>query len=415
MGVLVGLIAALLIRSTHGSQDSGDIQDSIGWVSEPNGRGTFSILSSCVLTLTLCVYTAVQLNIPGINESRAVRIWRTAKWVLLGIFAPELVVWIAWRQWASARGLARLVNQQQSHSHSPFQPFSTIRLDSRLQQQSPPLEISKIPGGMKRSLTLYNVEKWTTIHGFYAGMGGLVFDLPYTMDSDDNVSKDHFTRLTLTSRGLAFLAKCGLLPEITVEEIVDKSKADSLSKFLSCLQALWMLVQVLGRVATNLPVTLIEVNTIAHVVCALITYLLWWHKPKHVSAPTRLQGDWVRPVCTYMYMVSKISGWRKHRPGLLSKSWDEPEMSLLVFVPNKPINLEVKLETTEEGITSISENLSSTLPQKSLTDTDFAPVNSGRLTSLATNALVQLQEIFAPVQKSARRMTTILLNITRRN
>ncbi|MCJ1324309.1 hypothetical protein MMC10_000971 [Thelotrema lepadinum] len=354
--VLIASSLALLIAYSAASPIPRDLESTVvGWIPEPEGRGTFSIFSSCVLTLSLCVYTAIHLNVPGINESRAVRFFRTARWVVLGIFAPELVVWTAWRQWASARGVARLVNRQQATSHSPFESIKRRLSESLLHQKSPPIDSSKIPtSGAQRSQTFYNPERWTTIHGFYAGMGGFVFDLPYTMDGHEHKSQDQFTRLTLTAEGVEFLARCGLLPEITVEEIVDKSKADSLSKFLACLQALWMLVQVLGRVATDLPVTLIEVNTLAHVVCALITYVLWWHKPKEIHSPTRLQGDWIGPVCSYMYMTSKMSGWKKQRPGLLSKSWNEPEISLLVFVPDSQ-NQEKKATIREEGVECANE------------------------------------------------------------
>ena len=33
------------------------------------------------------------------------------KWVIIGMFAPELVVYAAWSQWSSARKLQALVNK----------------------------------------------------------------------------------------------------------------------------------------------------------------------------------------------------------------------------------------------------------------------------------------------------------------
>jgi hypothetical protein len=91
--------------------------DFVAWRSEPNARGTFSLLSSCLITLTLCVWTAVHLNIAveqqpnehwnigrKIINSNSVR---RLKWVLMGLFAPELVVYAAWRQWSSAKELTQ--------------------------------------------------------------------------------------------------------------------------------------------------------------------------------------------------------------------------------------------------------------------------------------------------------------------
>lgn len=72
-------------------------------------------------------------------------------------------------------------------------------------------------------------------------------------------------RLTLTARGMVLLAQCGHLPEIDKEQIEDKSKANDLAKAMVVVQAMWMLVQVIGRLAFRLPVTLLEVNTVAHV------------------------------------------------------------------------------------------------------------------------------------------------------
>lgn len=80
-------------------------------------------------------------------------------------------------------------------------------------------------------------------HGFYAVMGGYVFDLDQDTPVASNFSdggcclghRPH--RLSITLQGIALLAKCGHLPQITKEEIVDKSKADDLTKGFVCLQA----------------------------------------------------------------------------------------------------------------------------------------------------------------------------------
>lgn len=79
--------------------------NNVGWVSDPNGRGTAGLITSCVLTLGLCAWSALHLNIPPKREPRR-RYWsRNVRWVLLGVFIPELVVLAAWRQWASCREL----------------------------------------------------------------------------------------------------------------------------------------------------------------------------------------------------------------------------------------------------------------------------------------------------------------------
>ncbi|MCJ1403744.1 hypothetical protein MMC11_006967 [Xylographa trunciseda] len=167
-------------------------------------------------------------------------------------------------------------------------------------------------------------------------MGGFVFDLEdASLAEGEAFTTAKHSILTVTPRGMALLARCGYLPKISREDILDKSKSDNLSKVLSILQALWMLSQIVGRLIVKLPITLLEINTLAHILSALIIYMLWWNKPKLINEPTRLRGDWVAPICAYMYMSSQISGWKSMKPGILQKTWMEPEFSILAFKPHE--------------------------------------------------------------------------------
>ncbi|KAJ8111286.1 hypothetical protein OPT61_g6084 [Boeremia exigua] len=77
------------------------------WKPAPGERGTFGILSTCILTLLLCVYTSLHPNIPVNKITR----WYQKPWalktfgVVVGLFAPELVAFIAFQQWMWARNL----------------------------------------------------------------------------------------------------------------------------------------------------------------------------------------------------------------------------------------------------------------------------------------------------------------------
>ena len=66
----------------------------------PNKRGTVEIFWTCTITLVLCVWTAVHLNIPSAKEiekksaSKTLKILPTAKqmtYLLIALFMPELV------------------------------------------------------------------------------------------------------------------------------------------------------------------------------------------------------------------------------------------------------------------------------------------------------------------------------------
>jgi hypothetical protein len=117
-------------------------------------------------------------------------------------------------------------------------------------------------------------------------------------------------RLTLTTNAIRFLAKNepDLIPDISEESIQDRSKADRLSKILTCLQALWFCTQFLYRLGVHYPVTLLELSTFAHCLCAFTVYILWWYKPFGTEEPVMIPTieHVARKVCAAMYFRSHI-------------------------------------------------------------------------------------------------------------
>ncbi len=74
-----------------------------GWVSGPDSRGTIDIIWGSFLTIFLCTWTAVCLNIPNPKDSQLQVLGRKAKWMFWAIVGPELVLSVAIGQYASAR------------------------------------------------------------------------------------------------------------------------------------------------------------------------------------------------------------------------------------------------------------------------------------------------------------------------
>jgi hypothetical protein len=66
-----------------------------GWNSEPQGRGTIGLVWSCLATIFICVWSALHLNLPGIDESNFERMGREAGHVVMGLLAPEWLAFFA--------------------------------------------------------------------------------------------------------------------------------------------------------------------------------------------------------------------------------------------------------------------------------------------------------------------------------
>ena len=244
----------------------------------------------------------MHLNVPPKTRSTLWRWMVNLKWTGLGIFGPELLVWIAWRQYSSARVLSQFSQRLVDHEtqHSPRNTKSTTSKGFFGSENSEEIKAeddkniaNTEPRPLKRS--------WSLVQGFYATMGGFVFDASSPAIRDIIPYDPSRPYLTLTAKGLHLLGECGYLPDIDEEDIKDKSKSDGLTKLIAVAQAAWMIVQIVGRLISNQPVTLLEVNTMSHVLIAFAVYLLWWYKPQWISEPTKLEGEWTKPLVAYMY------------------------------------------------------------------------------------------------------------------
>ena len=76
------------------------------WHPAPNYRGTYGLLSSCIITMGICVWTAVHLNIPEHNKVYMQK-WRKAGWLVLALLAPKLVAYTAWKHFNLARKVTK--------------------------------------------------------------------------------------------------------------------------------------------------------------------------------------------------------------------------------------------------------------------------------------------------------------------
>lgn len=90
------------------------------FVGSPDIRGTMTILWSCVITIIACLYTALHLNVPG--DTKALPMLREKfKWVVIGLVAPEVVLYLASSQFLDARRLSKelmLLWRQQHQSET---------------------------------------------------------------------------------------------------------------------------------------------------------------------------------------------------------------------------------------------------------------------------------------------------------
>ena len=247
----------------------------VGWTASPDRRGTIDVLWICAFTLFICTWTVLHPNIPTQEEVRARwtqwPFWRKrlklAGLLVLTVAAPELVVALAVRDWLWARASVREMREL----------------------------------GFKD-------WQWSMSHAFFANMGGFVLYFE-VQDREEGISgmvaecnrskkrpesmrqrmirQEGLVQHTLCATQLAMLIRNPYalqLPQLTKDDLRDRSKSNTLAKLLACMQAGWLVVQCFARAHQHLAVSQLEVATAGFVGCTVITYTFWWNKPRNVES-----------------------------------------------------------------------------------------------------------------------------------
>ncbi|KAK0641767.1 hypothetical protein B0T16DRAFT_220484 [Cercophora newfieldiana] len=219
-------------------------------------RSTFDILWTCFGTLFFCTWTTVYLNAPATWERDRTIILRKLKWMLVTVLAPEVTTCMALSQMLEARRLAREMRAALGQS-----------------------------GG-----------EWTTVHSFVVVMGG--YEIRYKRKWMGSGLEG---TLLLDAPTAVLFAANGLIRDIPSSASLMRTmgtQSDFLGKGLSALQIAWLLIHIISRASQQLPISELEVATVAVAFAATTNYAFWWHKPHdpservqlHVPRSRRLSG-----------------------------------------------------------------------------------------------------------------------------
>jgi hypothetical protein len=92
-----------------------------------------------------------------------------------------------------------------------------------------------------------------------------------SMMTDENLKRT----FPLNGNGIIDLAKQDCWVYIPPLRIEAQKKADLIQKTLVLLQVAWMALQCIARGSYGLPLTLLEIHTMVHVICAMTLYIFW--------------------------------------------------------------------------------------------------------------------------------------------
>lgn len=95
-------------------------------------------------------------------------------------------------------------------------------------------------------------------------------------------------------------------------EIKDRAKVDASAKLLTVIQSTWTIINILARAAYSLPISPIEITTVAYVICAAFTYAMWWAKPKDMQTPISMLLHYTRESDEMPVQVRNILDGQMH-------------------------------------------------------------------------------------------------------
>jgi hypothetical protein len=79
-----------------------------------------------------------------------------------------------------------------------------------------------------------------------------------------------------------------IIPRTTEADLKDRGKSDGITKAILILQSLWFVVQCIARSFQHLPLTELEIVTLAYAMMNSFIYIFWWDKPRDVGCPIRI-------------------------------------------------------------------------------------------------------------------------------
>ncbi|KXN92866.1 hypothetical protein AN958_07063 [Leucoagaricus sp. SymC.cos] len=266
-------------------------------VSQCSKRTVAQIYWTCIGTIFACTWAALHPNLPGPRDSSFQQLRRRIVSMYIAIGAPELIVHWSLRQRVAAKRLKDEFNREFFNGE-------------------------ETPSG------------WTLTHGFFVQMGGFML-----YDGKKPVRVLTFKRLVQAIKDQEID-----LPDIPVEDIMDKSKRDTLGKFIVVVQTTWFIIQCIARSRSGLPLAELEISTLAFAVLNAIAYGILWSKPQSISVPIKL--------------------FLKHLPETLHPQHPQPDPSLSsprTKVPHTPsvsaLPLPLSKDTTQPRISDFNMSL----------------------------------------------------------
>ncbi|KAM0710522.1 hypothetical protein Q7P35_002885 [Cladosporium inversicolor] len=292
------------------------------YVAAPDVRGSLNLVWACIGVLATCVYTVLHYDLPW-NEYQMTESQRRgflATWLkceiylvpVLTVLAPELVYGTAFIDWFDSwihlrtfRKHPKCKDAKWSIKHIMFMDMSGHVL---LYESDTPRTKIDASHGVSNDLEA-DVHKLTESDQTAGEMekNGVPVgssldacstpsepaaatdwnDIMVPCDIITAMSSGRYRTFVLTPERYLIAIELGVIPPkpMNVKLIEDRALSDALAKVLLILSLFWFFINIIGRLASRLPVSALEVGTTAFAICSTLAYGFLFQKPRGVETP----------------------------------------------------------------------------------------------------------------------------------
>ncbi|KUJ17152.1 uncharacterized protein LY89DRAFT_569766, partial [Mollisia scopiformis] len=269
------LITAFVVTTANAQNQTSASQPlgKVGWEPGPTRRGTLTLVWSCLATIITCTWSILHLNVPARGDSAWTKRLRKLKWMCVTILFPEFIFAKAVCELKDAVDNTFEMKRHEIELNWYVEFGRACRVWYRIFHLGNPGRGGTMMGNGPQWTF------WTPVHSYFANMGG--FD-----DASVSTIDSLITTSGLLARCRGEPSKSNLFP--SKADIEDKGKADLLVKLLAICQILWLVLCVIVRRTTRLPVSPLEIAAVAFSTIAILTYITNLWKPKDVDVPIKL-------------------------------------------------------------------------------------------------------------------------------
>lgn len=263
------------------------------YVANPNARGTLGILWECLLIIILCTWSILHLNVPVIRPEpkNFIRTWwrviedsvPKAKWMTVTFFVPEYIIAKAVMESLAARLASKYgvrIAPSKAQAHLANMGYFVLDTENMVQNIGEYSSHDTNQEGYSDK-SGFNRDKW--------------LDKQYEKRIQSPISRRLCKSSPFKSRywalNVAQWHEISLLqpefvdfPVLSYSQLQQLGGQDALVTMLALVQILYLIAQLIVRRCKHLPISQLEIATLAFAACSIFVYTLYWNRPQNVQS-----------------------------------------------------------------------------------------------------------------------------------